>query len=248
MTDLFPSPVRPTAGAPPSPPAQRLTRKRWRDSRLLIGILLVLVSVVLGARLFAAADRTQTWVTARHDLPAGHVLTRADLGEVKANLTGRTANLYYPSGRAPDLVGGTLARPVSGGDLLSGSSFAQSRQNPTRVVPVIVNAGRAPTLRAGDKVDVYVFQRAASGTAAATAGGATGGGSAASGAETLVLHDVEYLGEDDLSNGDRSLSLRVSVNAAIAAVAASQSNRVDVTRIDGSAVGGGPTSAPGYGS
>ncbi len=246
MTDLAPSTVRPTAGAPASPPAQRLTRKRWRDSRLLIGILLVLVSVVLGARLFAAADRTQTWVTARRDLPAGHVLTRADLGEIKANLTGRTADLYYPSGRSADLLGGTLARPVSAGDLLSGTSFAQSRPNPTRVVPVIVNAGRAPTLQAGDKVDVYVFQRAGTGAAASTA--APAGGSAAGGSETLVLHDVEYLGEDDLSNGDRSLSLRVPVSGAIAAVAASQSDRVDVTRIDGGAAGGGPTSAPGYGS
>lgn len=67
-----------------------------------------------------------------------------------------------------------------------------------------------------------------------------------------MLHDVEFLGEDELASGDRSLRLRVPVEAAIAAVAASQTERVDVVRIDrggqGESGGAGPASAQGYGS
>ncbi|HMA46384.1 MAG TPA: hypothetical protein VKP11_04160 [Frankiaceae bacterium] len=67
-----------------------------------------------------------------------------------------------------------------------------------------------------------------------------------------MLHDVEFLDEDELASGDRSLRLRVPVDAAIAAVAASQTERVDVVRIDrggrGESGGAGPASVPGYGS
>src|SRR5262249_41708588 len=157
-------------------------------SRLLVGVLLVLVSVVLGARLFATVDKTERWLAARQDLPAGHVITRADLTQVSARLAGTVASRYYPARRAGDLVSGTLARPVSRGDLLSAGVFAaRGAATPTRVVPVIVKAGRAPTLAVGDHVDVFVFQRGGATGAAPTSGGT------AAGSELLVLHNVEYL-------------------------------------------------------
>ena len=40
----------------PAPTATRLTRARWLDARLLIGLLLVLLSVVIGAKVVADAD------------------------------------------------------------------------------------------------------------------------------------------------------------------------------------------------
>jgi hypothetical protein len=244
VTDLASAPARSAPGVPPSPPARRLARRGWRDTRLIVGILLVLVSVVVGARVFTSVDRTQDWIAARRDLPAGHVITRGDLTTVPAHLTSGTAGRYYPGGRSNDLVGGTLGRSVSAGDLLAGGDFLASKASPSRVVPVIVKAGRAPALSVGDHVDVFVQSHAAAG-----ANGATGSSAAA---EVLVVHDVEYLGEDGLSNGDRSLSLRVPVADAIATVAASQTERVDVVLLEGGAPGGGasdvgPTQAPGYG-
>lgn len=246
MTDLASPPLRQGAGAPPSPPARRLGRRGWRDSRLLVGILLMLVSVVVGARLFASADRTQGWIAVRRDLPAGHVLTRADLTSVNAHLPADVAGHYYPEARLNDVVGGTLARSATAGDLLAGGDFLRAAPTTTRVVPVIVKAGRAPILAVGDHVDVFVLATTGGGTAA---GGAAAGGAAAGtgSSEVLVLHDVEYLGENDLSNGDQSLSLRVPVAVAIDAVAASQTGRVDVVRLDGDAGPAGPTEAPGYG-
>ncbi|WP_101833500.1 SAF domain-containing protein, partial [Frankia canadensis] len=243
---------------PGSPPARRLTRRRWRDSRLLIGVLLVLVSVVVGARLFASADSTRQWVVARGDLPAGHVIVDGDLSTVLARLDAGTADRYYPGARLRDLTGATLARPVNAGELVSGADFAGRNTQATRLVPVIVKAGRLPELEPGDHVDVYVFQP---GGAAQDSGGTTGatqgGGqnqpapAAGAGGESLVLHDVEFVSLEKLASGDRSLTLRVPVDSAIQAVAASQSERVDVVKLERDSRGGvgatGPTAVAGYG-
>ncbi|MCM3885952.1 SAF domain-containing protein [Frankia sp. R82] len=263
MTELAAG-VRPETAAPPaSPPARRLTRRRWRDSRLLVGVLLVLVSVVVGARLFASADSSRQWVVARGDLPAGHVVVAGDLGTVSARLDGATSGRYYPGARLGDLTGATLARPVNAGEFVSGGDFAGRDRTATRLVPVIVKAGRLPALEPGDHVDVYVFQAGASAGGAAQTGGPGGGSGAAnstttpaapaagSGAETLALHDVEFVEVEKLASGDRSITLRVPIDGAIAAVAASQSERVDVVKLERDANGGvgatGPTSTAGYG-
>lgn len=262
MTELAAAPARPEATPPPgSPPARRLTRRRWRDSRLLIGVLLVLVSVVVGARLFASADSTRQWVVARGDLPAGHVIVNGDLTTAPARLDGRTAARYYPGSRLRDLTGATLARPVDAGELVSGTDFAGRATQSTRLAPVIVKAGRLPELEPGDHVDVYVFQAGAAATGPAGQGGSTGQGgtggqsqaapAAAAGAESLVLHDVEFVSLEKLASGDRSLTLRVPIDNAIQAVAASQSERVDVVKLERDSRGGvgvtGPTTVAGFG-
>jgi hypothetical protein len=256
VTELAAAPVRPEATpAPGSPPARRLTRRRWRDSRLLIGVLLVLVSVVVGARLFASADSTRQWVVARGDLPAGHVIVDGDLTTVPARLDARTSDRYYPGARLRDLTGATLARPVDTGELVSGADFAGRNTQPTRLVPVIVKAGRLPALAPGDHVDIYVFQAGAA--AVPSSGGQSGTEQrtpapvAGAGAESLVLHDVEFVGLEKLASGDRSLTLRVPIDNAIQAVAASQSERIDVVKLERDSRGGvgstGPTAVAGYG-
>ena len=256
MTELAAAPARPEASPPPtSPPARRLTRRRWRDSRLLVGVLLVLVSVVVGARLFASADATRQWGVAKGDLPAGHIIVAGDLATVSARLDERTSGHYYPGSRLDDLIGATLARPVDTGELVSGPDFAGQNTQPTRLVPIIVKAGRLPTLGPGDHVDVFVFQSGAA--APSTTGGdqqagrSTPAAPAGAGAEALVLHDVEFVSLEKLTSGDRSLTLRVPVDNAIQAVAASQSERVDVVKLErdsrGEVGSTGPTTVPGYG-
>ncbi|MEO6999355.1 MAG: hypothetical protein ABI112_14840, partial [Terracoccus sp.] len=55
------------------PVAKRLQRPSWRDSRLLVGVLLVLVAATLGAKAVASTDdRVPMWV-ASGDLVAGDV-------------------------------------------------------------------------------------------------------------------------------------------------------------------------------
>jgi hypothetical protein len=210
----------------------------------------------VGARLFALADSTRQWVVAKSALPAGHVVVAGDLTTVSARLDDATSDRYYPGGRLRDLTGATLARPVDAGELVSGADFAGRNMQSTRLVPVIVKAGRLPALEPGDHIDVYVFS-----AAAATGSGDQAGDqpnqpnrpapAAGAGAESLVLHDVEFVGLEKLASGDRSLTLRVPVDNAIQAVAASQSERVDVVKLERDSRGGvgstGPTTVAGFG-
>lgn len=264
------SPARPAVSSPPpavppSPDMRRVGRPRWRDSRLLVGILLVLVSVGVGARVVSGAQQTGSWVSVGHDLPAGHVLTDGDLATARAHLVGAGSDRYYRAERRTDLVGHPLLHGVGGGDLVARDAVAYSSAPASRVVPVLVKAGRLPALSVGDHVDVYVLDRAAGagsspqqpaapgGPAGAAAPGGAAGAVGASGAgrELLVLTDVEYLGGTALGSGDTSVQLRVPPSAAAPAVAASQSERVDLVRVDAGSNGvrgAGPASVPGYGS
>ena len=67
-------------GTPSSPWARRGSRPRWRDPRMLLGLLLVLASVLLGAKVLEAADDTvPVWAVSR-DLPDGGRLQPGGMG------------------------------------------------------------------------------------------------------------------------------------------------------------------------
>ena len=144
--------------APPSAPANRLQRPRWRDTRLLLGVLLVMTSVVVGSRAVAAADRTEAVWTLAHDLAAGSTLEGEDLLPRAVRLGSVGAN-YVRVGDA-DPVGSTLVRGVAAGDLLpvaalQGPGAAASSQQ--RQVTVPVGTFHYPNdLARGRLVDVYV--------------------------------------------------------------------------------------------
>src|SRR6478672_12214529 len=66
---LHPAIHRRTTGGPMTelarPTAKRLQRPSWRDSRLVAGVLLVLLAATLGAKAVASADdRVPVWVAA----------------------------------------------------------------------------------------------------------------------------------------------------------------------------------------
>ncbi|HEX4018735.1 MAG TPA: SAF domain-containing protein [Frankiaceae bacterium] len=228
-----------------SPPASRLARPRWRDGKLLTGVLLVLVSVVLGARLIGSASRTTAWLGVTRSLPAGHVLTAADLRAVQAHLPASSGGRYFATDPAA-LIGKTLTSPVAAGELLPAAAITAASKAESRIVAVIVRAGRVPQLAPGDRVDVYVLSKAA-GTGSS---GASGTG--ASGREVRVLTGAEFVAGDVLNSGDTSVQLRVAPAEAITAVAASQSGRADVVLVDGTSRGGaadsGPSSIDAFGS
>jgi hypothetical protein len=233
-------------GALGSPRAHRLARPRWRDHRLLIGVLLVISCIVIGARVVAAADRSKSWVSVRRDLPAGHVLTAADLTTTSGRLVPTAAGHYFESGVADRLVGQQLGRPVAAGELLGRGAISAGPRSPSRVVPLVVKAGRLPQLRAGDRVDIYVLSRAAD--------GANGAGSSASGGKEIrVAAGAEFLDQQELSAGSGvSVQVRVPASAAAPLVAASQSERIDVVRVDPGGTGElgdpGATTSPGFGT
>ncbi len=154
------APARPETGAPH---ATRSRRAGWRNPRLLLGLLLVAGSVVLGARLLAAADDTVgVWALGR-DLPAGASVDRGDLVRRQIRFPDeQTADGYLAASR--DLPAGvTLNRAVSAGELLPRSAFAEGSGPKLVEVPVSVLSDDLPaTVRQGSVVDVWVTPKVSS--------------------------------------------------------------------------------------
>lgn len=138
----------------PSPRPARLGAASWLDKRLVLGVLLVVTSVLLGARVLARADQSQQVWSATRDLAAGTVVAEGDLTLARARLFGTSAR--YLAGTKP--VGYVVLRPVSGHELLPVDALsAPGQQVPRREVAVPVLAGHLPPdLERGEQVDLYV--------------------------------------------------------------------------------------------
>jgi hypothetical protein len=152
--------AQPTGAAPL---ARRVGRPGWLDGRLVAGALLVLLSVVIGARVVASADDSQPVWVASHDLAAGAQLTAADVHRGRAHFYG--AEGRYVSGRGEPPLGYVLTRAVGVDELLPVSAIVDpARAKPFRLVTVPVEPFHLPPhLTAGERVDVYVTTHAADG-------------------------------------------------------------------------------------
>lgn len=144
---------------PTSPPAVRQHLPSWLDLRLVLGVLLVLVSVLVGARVVASADRSVRVWAVRADLSAGTTLAAGDVGLVRVRLFA-DADRYLAAGRSP--AGLTLTRDLGAGELLPRG--AVTPQAAGSVLSVPVTPQHVPqTLRAGQRIDVYVTTKVGSG-------------------------------------------------------------------------------------
>lgn len=140
---------------PASPRASRLASPGWLDGRLVVGVLLVLVSVVVGARVLSSADRSTLVFALTKDLAAGSVLDADDLERVRVRLYDN-AGEYVAAGEPP--VGYVVRRGLGRGELLPRQALALPREDVDyREVTVPIDAGRLPPgLAAGAQVDVWV--------------------------------------------------------------------------------------------
>lgn len=138
----------------PTPAASRLRRPSWRDSRLVVGLLLVLVSTVLGALVVAQADdRVPVWA-ARGQVAPGERLTEADVVRVDV-LLGDGAAAYLPADTA--FPADTFAlRDLRPGELVPASAVGGPDRVEVQQVALLVDATSASTLARGSVVDVYV--------------------------------------------------------------------------------------------
>ena len=177
------APVRPAADTE-VPQATRSRRPGWRNPRLLIGLALVAGSVLVGARLMAAADDTVTVWAVTADQPAGARLTGDDVEARRVRFADdRTAAGYLPASQA--LPDGSLDRAVSAGELLPRSALTRGSEQDVVEVPVSLAADDLPaTVRRGSVVDIWVAPEVG-------AGGTSGAGPEnGSGAAVRVLRDV----------------------------------------------------------
>ncbi len=206
---MSPRHVPAAAGAPlpTTVPARRIVRPRWTDTRLLLGVLLVLASVVMGSRVVASAQQTRpVWAAAR-ELPVGSVVRADDLVVAQVRLAD-SATRYLPVvGRPP--TGLVVARTVGAGELVPAAALTQTADQPSgHLVSVPVEALHYPPgLDRGDVVDVFV---------SATDGAAPSGDRGPGGPQRVLVHatvaevddPAERLGRRRHGSGGRALGAR----------------------------------------
>ena len=125
--------------------------------------LLVAGSVSRAERVRAAWGRSQTVVVATRDLPAGHVVGAGDTGRRRA-----PAGLVPPGALASAPTGRAVRVPVLEGEIVldghiaTGDAVGVAARLPagTRAVAIPIEAGTAPPLRVGQRVDVVAVAAA----------------------------------------------------------------------------------------
>ena len=184
----------------PSPPARRSRAARWLDLRLLIGLVLVVAAVIVGARIVSAADETVTVWAINKDLAAGSTLTADDLHTVDVGLDGH-ASAYIAATSDPN--GKTLSRDVSAGDLLPVAAIVED----TDLVGLALSvpASNVPlTVARGDRVSIYA-------TSAPPPGAQETAASTVLVVEAAAVADVSDRSQGALSVGSGELQVVVKV-------------------------------------
>ena len=136
--------------SPPSPPARRLRSPSWRDLRLIVGVLLIVLSMGAGTRVVASADRSvRVWALTR-DVAVNTVLAADDLRSARVRLFD-SAPRYMGTGRSP--VGQAVSRGLSAGELLPVGALHVAAAGVAVNLPV--RPGDAPPVERGQTVDVW---------------------------------------------------------------------------------------------
>jgi hypothetical protein len=155
-----------TSGVPggfaaPSIPTLRNRRARWKDGRLVLGVLLVAVTGLAGAKLLASADDTTAIWAAERDLPAGTKLGSGDLTTVRVRFTSNQEAGQYVAADA-DLKGLVVVRAVGAGEFVPRQAAVTQADNNRTELPLSIATGRLPAdIAAGDQVDVWAVPKTA---------------------------------------------------------------------------------------
>lgn len=137
----------------PRPTARRLAAPSWKDSRLIVGVLLILASVVLGALAVGAADdRVGAWA-ARADMTPGDPVRESDLVRVEVQLGDQTGSYLLAGREIPQDA--TLDRHVAAGELVPRSALIAPGDLEVRPTTINVDPGDLTHLAKGTRVAVY---------------------------------------------------------------------------------------------
>lgn len=206
-----------SASSAASPAAIRATREsRIKDPKLVTGVALVALSMILGSWIVSSADqRTSVWAL-KAPLAAGSVLGTDDLVATPVNL--ETVGSYI--GAEEPVDGMRLTRDIGGGELLPGAAVAQADQERRLVtIPVGMQHG-AVTAARGDKVDVHVSQKDASGDIRAS---------------KVVLSSavIAEISQEETGNGEIPVVLDVHPDQVPALVGALRGGVLDIVKVAG---------------
>ena len=138
----------------PKPTAARLRKPSWRDSRLVVGLVLVLLSMAIGAKVMASANDTVPMYAAAAALVPGQPVLQKDVRRVDVQL-GANVGRYVAADH--DIASNTFAlRDVRPGELLPRSALGSKADVNLKPVSVPVDDGGATQLTTGSIVDVWV--------------------------------------------------------------------------------------------
>ena len=183
--------------------AVRAPTPGWRDPRLWVGLLIVAVSVVAGARLLGAADDTVAVWAVADDLGAGDTLVADDLVATRVRFAeaDRLGDYFTVDDELPaDLQ---LTRGVGAGELLPRAAVGRRGATTTVQLPVAVDAERVPgSVGSGSVVDVYLVAPAGTGAARRAA-------VARPALEAVTVVEAPPLTESFTATGQRQLVLAV---------------------------------------
>lgn len=215
----------------PAPAAARLPRPRWLDPRFAAGLLLVLVSVVAGSRVLAAADDTvAVWAAAR-GLAVGAPLDRTALVVAHVRLDGREPGYLAATADPAGLV---ATRPLAAGELVAAAGVGRGQPRTVRAVSVEAEPASVTGLRQHSVVDVYVVPddtSSGAGTAATMGAEAAGAPGLAPVLRSVPVRRVGDSGGRFSSSGAVSVTLEVpeaNVGSFLAAVSSGSVELVEV--------------------
>jgi hypothetical protein len=197
-----------------SPPANRQPVARWRDLRLWLGALLVLVSMVVGAKVLSAAHHEQTVWELTRDVPAGVRLTTDDLRPTQVHFADSAlAARYLPASQRLG-PGSYASRDLTAGEMLTRAAVGNRSSSAVRQLPLGVPAAGLPVgLQVGDRVDVWALPDTSDGTTLASTDRPT--------RPALILRNVTVLSLGPIEAGltaDRQLLVAVSDSTDIGTV------------------------------
>jgi hypothetical protein len=189
-------------------------------------VVLVLAGAVTGWLVAAkSAGRTLVLVTAR-EVPAGHVLIRADVRSV--DLAGAEALGAFTVTETETVVGRSVMVPLVAGSLLTPRVLGAGGWPPVgqAVVSVLVKPGAGPVVQQGQQVGLVLLPNA---NAAEAGTGPAAGGPAAGGQQPAVVSGVVASSADagqSQGTGSRVVSVVVAGTDAPGLAAAAATGRV----------------------
>ncbi len=138
----------------PAPPATRFARPGWRDPRLAVGLALVCLSVVLGARVLGTEEElTPVWVATR-PVAAGETVAVQDVTTTSVRFeSAQDAERYLDAGS--DWVPMTAQRDVAQGELVPADALRAGEAELSELPLAAQSSGVPIGLAAGDRVDVW---------------------------------------------------------------------------------------------
>lgn len=127
--------------------------RRYRDPRLLIGLLLVTVSIGTVIGIVALADEGEEVLAAPRLLVEGERIDRDDL-EPRRVVLGLEVHGYVTTADIPE-TGIVITRTVGAGELVPLSAVGDARGPQSTTVVVTLSTALGATVRPGDRLDLW---------------------------------------------------------------------------------------------